>query len=350
MVIDEAQNIKNNMAGITKVVKKINATTKFALTGTPLENSILELWSIFDFIMPGFLSSLTKFQTKYKIKDFDEQSEELLANLSKQINPFILRRKKKDVYEELPDKLINDIYIDLLDEQKKLYVAELEKVKDEMENIIHDDGISKARFLILQLLTKLRQICIEPSIVYDDYNSGSNKIDTLLNITNEYINNGHKILIFSSFKTALNIVRDKLSKAKIKNYMLDGSVPSKNRIEMVDNFNANDDVKVFLIMLKSGGTGLNLTSADVVIHLDLWWNPQAENQATDRAHRIGQKNTVEVIHLITKGTIEEKILELQNKKRVLSDKLIDGEKRDQNILANLTESDIKHLLSYENND
>lgn len=350
MVIDEAQNIKNNMAGITKVVKKINATTKFALTGTPLENSILELWSIFDFIMPGFLSSLTKFQTKYKIKDFDEQSEELLTNLSKQINPFILRRKKKDVYEELPDKLINDIYIDLLDEQKKLYVAELEKVKDEMENIIHDDGISKARFLILQLLTKLRQICIEPSIVYDDYNSGSNKIDTLLNITNEYINNGHKILIFSSFKTALNIVRDKLSKAKIKNYMLDGSVPSKNRIEMVDNFNGNDDVKVFLIMLKSGGTGLNLTSADVVIHLDLWWNPQAENQATDRAHRIGQKNTVEVIHLITKGTIEEKILELQNKKRVLSDKLIDGEKRDQNILANLTESDIKHLLSYENKD
>ena len=238
----------------------------------------------------------------------------------------------------------------MLDEQKKLYVAELEKVKEEMENIIHDDGISKARFLILQLLTKLRQICIEPSIVYDDYNSGSNKIDTLLNITNEYINNGHKILIFSSFKTALNIVRDKLSKAKIKNYMLDGSVPSKNRIEMVDNFNANDDVKVFLIMLKSGGTGLNLTSADVVIHLDLWWNPQAENQATDRAHRIGQKNTVEVIHLITKGTIEEKILELQNKKRVLSDKLIDGEKRDQNILANLTESDIKHLLSYENKD
>ena len=186
--------------------------------------------------------------------------------------------------------------------------------------------------------------------MYDDYNSGSNKIDTLLNITNEYINNGHKILIFSSFKTALNIVRDKLSKAKIKNYMLDGSVPSKNRIEMVDNFNTNDDVKVFLIMLKSGGTGLNLTSADVVIHLDLWWNPQAENQATDRAHRIGQKNTVEVIHLITKGTIEEKILELQNKKRVLSDKLIDGEKRDQNILANLTESDIKHLLSYENKD
>ena len=348
MVIDEAQNIKNNMAGITKVVKKINAETKFALTGTPLENSILELWSIFDFIMPGYLASLTKFQSKYKIKDFDEDSEILIKGLSKQINPFILRRKKQDVVKELPDKLINDIYIELKDEQKKLYVAELERVKEEMEKIIETEGMNKARFLILQLLTKLRQICIDPSIVYDNYNDGSNKLEQLESIVNEYIKNNHKILIFSSFKTALNIVKEKLNKAKIKTYMIDGSVPAKDRIEMVDNFNNNDDVKVFLIMLKSGGTGLNLATADVVIHLDLWWNPQAENQATDRAHRIGQKNTVEVIHLITKGTIEEKILELQNKKRVLSDKLIDGEIRDKNILSELTKEDIKNLLSYEN--
>lgn len=350
MVIDEAQNIKNNMAGITKVVKKINAETKFALTGTPLENSILELWSIFDFIMPGYLASLTKFQSKYKIKDFDEDSEILIKGLSKQINPFILRRKKQDVVKELPDKLINDIYIELKDEQKKLYVAELERVKEEMEKIIETEGMNKARFLILQLLTKLRQICIDPSIVYDNYKDGSNKLEQLESIVNEYIKNNHKILIFSSFKTALNIVKEKLNKAKIKTYMIDGSVPAKDRIEMVDNFNNNDDVKVFLIMLKSGGTGLNLATADVVIHLDLWWNPQAENQATDRAHRIGQKNTVEVIHLITKGTIEEKILELQNKKRILSDKLIDGEIRDKNILSELTKEDIKNLLSYENKD
>ena len=350
MVIDEAQNIKNNMAGITKVVKKINAETKFALTGTPLENSILELWSIFDFIMPGYLASLTKFQSRYKIKDFDEDSEILIKGLSKQINPFILRRKKQDVVKELPDKLINDIYIELKDEQKKLYVAELERVKEEMEKIIETEGMNKARFLILQLLTKLRQICIDPSIVYDNYNDGSNKLEQLESIVNEYIKNNHKILIFSSFKTALNIVKEKLNKAKIKTYMIDGSVPAKDRIEMVDNFNNNDDVKVFLIMLKSGGTGLNLATADVVIHLDLWWNPQAENQATDRAHRIGQKNTVEVIHLITKGTIEEKILELQNKKRILSDKLIDGEIRDKNILSELTKEDIKNLLSYENRD
>lgn len=350
MVIDEAQNIKNNMAGITKVVKKVNAETKFALTGTPLENSILELWSIFDFIMPGYLASLTKFQSKYKIKDFDEDSEILIKGLSKQINPFILRRKKQDVVKELPDKLINDIYIELKDEQKKLYVAELERVKEEMEKIIETEGMNKARFLILQLLTKLRQICIDPSIVYDNYKDGSNKLEQLESIVNEYIKNNHKILIFSSFKTALNIVKEKLNKAKIKTYMIDGSVPAKDRIEMVDNFNNNDDVKVFLIMLKSGGTGLNLATADVVIHLDLWWNPQAENQATDRAHRIGQKNTVEVIHLITKGTIEEKILELQNKKRILSDKLIDGEIRDKNILSKLTKEDIKNLLSYENRD
>ena len=350
MIIDEAQNIKNNHAGITKVVKSIKAETKFALTGTPLENSILELWSIFDFIMPGYLANLTKFQSKYKIKDFDEDSEILIKGLSKQINPFILRRKKSDVVKELPEKLINDIYIDLKDEQKKLYVAELNRVKEEMDKIIKEEGMNKARFLILQLLTKLRQICIDPSIVYDNYSDGSNKIEQLENIVSEYTKNNHKVLIFSSFKNALNIVKEKLNNAKIKTYMIDGSVPAKTRIEMVDNFNENDDIKVFLIMLKSGGTGLNLASADVVIHLDLWWNPQAENQATDRAHRIGQTNTVEVIHLITKGTIEEKILELQNKKRILSDKLIDGEIRDKNIISELTKEDIEKLLSYENKE
>lgn len=350
MIIDEAQNIKNNHAGITKVVKSIKAETKFALTGTPLENSILELWSIFDFIMPGYLVNLTKFQSKYKIKDFDEDSEILIKGLSKQINPFILRRKKSDVVKELPEKLINDIYIDLKDEQKKLYVAELNRVKEEMDKIIKEEGMNKARFLILQLLTKLRQICIDPSIIYDNYKDGSNKLDELERIVNEYTKNNHKVLIFSSFKTALNIVKEKLNNSKIKTYMIDGSVPAKNRIEMVDNFNENDDIKVFLIMLKSGGTGLNLASADVVIHLDLWWNPQAENQATDRAHRIGQTNTVEVIHLITKGTIEEKILELQNKKRILSDKLIDGEIRDKNIISELTKEDIEKLLSYENKE
>lgn len=350
MVIDEAQNIKNNVAGITRCVKKIKANTKFALTGTPLENNILELWSIFDFIMPGFLSSLTKFQSKYKIKDMNQNTITLLENLTKEIKPFILRRRKADVIKELPEKLTNDIYIDLSEEQKKLYAAELEMVKKAMDEVINTGDMNKANFLILPLLTKLRQICIDPKIVYENYTGGSNKLDRLEEIVKEYINNNHKILIFSSFKTALNLVKERLLENDIKNYMIDGSVPGKLRVDMVDSFNQNDDVKVFLIMLKSGGTGLNLTSADVVIHLDLWWNPQAENQATDRAHRIGQKNIVEVIHLIMKGTIEEKILELQNKKRVLSDKLIDSEAMDQNILGSLTKEDIEHLLSYENKD
>ena len=213
-----------------------------------------------------------------------------------------------------------------------------------------DGGINKARFMILQLLMKLRQICIDPSIVYDDYKGSSNKIETFISVTRESISNGHKLLVFTSFKTALNIVQKRLEKEGIISYVIDGSVKSKERIDRVNEFNNNSNPCVFLIMLKSGGTGLNLTSADVVIHLDLWWNPQAENQATDRAHRIGQKNIVEVIKLITRGTIEEKILVLQDKKKKLSDKIIDGNERNSNIISSLTERDIKNLLSYENKD
>ena len=351
IILDEAQNIKNAFAGITRAVKNIKADVKFALTGTPIENSALELWSIFDFIMPGYLSSYQKFNSKYKISDDSEEANELIVGLSNQINPFILRRKKSDVVKELPAKIENNIYIDLSESQKKLYVIELEKVKKKMEETLNDEGMGKARFLILQLLTKLRQICIDPKIIYEDYDGGSNKIDRLLTIVDESIKNGHKILIFTSFRTALNIVKDKLEDNDIKSYVIDGSVDAKTRMERVESFNdKNSDVKVFLIMLKSGGTGLNLTEADVVIHLDLWWNPQAENQATDRAHRIGQKNVVEVIRLISKGTIEEKVLELQTKKKELSDKLIDGTRRDENILSSLTEEDIKNLLSYENKE
>ena len=350
MIIDEAQNIKNYMAGVSKAVKKINAKTKFALTGTPIENSTLELWSIFDFIMPGYLSSLQRFQSKYKISEFNDETDILISGLNNQINPFILRRRKKDVIRELPEKLENNIYIDLSDDQKKLYVAELERVKEKMNEIMADGGINKARFMILQLLMKLRQICIDPSIVYDDYKGSSNKIETFISVTRESISNGHKILVFTSFKTALNIVQKRLEKEGIISYVIDGSVKSKERIDRVNEFNNNSNPCVFLIMLKSGGTGLNLTSADVVIHLDLWWNPQAENQATDRAHRIGQKNIVEVIKLITRGTLEEKILVLQDKKKKLSDKIIDGNERNSNIISSLTERDIKNLLSYENKD
>lgn len=347
MIIDEAQNIKNSKTEITKVVKSVKAETKIALTGTPIENSLTELWCIFDFIMPGFLNSQKKFDSKYKINNIDDDKEKLstLANL---INPFILRRKKKDVLEFLPDKIENNIYVDLGEEQKKIYVSELNKVNEEIEEILQTDGISKARFMILQLLTKLRQICIDPGIIYDDYKGGSTKLDEFVKIVKEAISNNHKILVFTSFKTALNIAKKRLEKEKITSYVIDGSVSSKKRIDLVKSFN-EDETNVFFIMLKSGGTGLNLTGADIVIHLDLWWNPQAENQATDRAHRIGQKNVVEVIKIITKGTIEEKILELQEKKKILSDKIIDAN-NNNNTFSKLSEKDIRNLLSFENSD
>ena len=349
IAIDEAQNIKNNMSQMTQIIKTLKGNTKIALTGTPLENSVVELWSIFDFIMPGYLASLNSFNKKYSIKDIDEESVKILDNLKMQIKPFILRRKKKDVVKELPDKIENNILIDLTTEQKKIYLAELEKTKKRMEELLQDGIFNKSRIEVLKLLTRLRQICIDPNLVFENYTGTSAKIDTLIPMIKDIIDNGHKILLFSTFKTAIDIVNRELTNNDISCYVIDGSIKGKKRINLVDKFN-NDKTNVFLITLKAGGTGLNLTSADVVIHLDLWWNPQAENQATDRAHRIGQKNTVEVIKLICRGTIEEKILELQNKKKFLSDNLIEGENIDQNIISKLTSKDIKKLLSMDNNE
>lgn len=344
VIIDEGQNIKNPKAGISQVLKSVNANIKIALTGTPIENSVLEIWSIFDFIMPGYLNSLSNFQKKYNIKDITDEKREALVLLSQLIKPFILRRKKKEVLVDLPDKIENKIYLDLVPQQKQLYAATVRESKKEFEELMEKEGFLAARFKILQLLTKLRQICIDPSIVYDDFNDCSVKMDEMLNLLRDYIDNGHKVLVFTSFKSALDILKKRLDTNKISNYVIDGSVTSKNRAKLVDSFN-KDNTNVFLITLKAGGTGLNLTSADVVIHLDLWWNPQAENQATDRAHRIGQKNTVEVVKLVCKGTIEEKIVLLQEKKKVLNDTLIDNDSEDV-VISKLDENDIKDLLSY----
>lgn len=342
-VVDEAQNIKNYQATMTREIKKIKAKCKIALTGTPVENNVTELWSIFDFIMPGYLNSVVKFREKYNIKDVDEKGLEVLNNLSNQIKPFILRRKKSDVVKSLPKKIENKIYIDLPDKQKMLYMKVLKDTKKEMDEMIRDGGFEKSRMKILQLLMKLRQICIDPSVMYENYTGDRVKIDELLRVVKESIDNNHKILIFSSFKRVLDNVKELFAKNNITYYMIDGSVKSKDRMDMVDKFN-NDDTNCFLITLKSGGTGLNLTGADTVIHLDIWWNPQVENQATDRAHRIGQTKTVSVIKLVTKGTIEERIIELQDKKKVLSENLIEG-KSDSESLSSLSEKDIKKLLS-----
>ena len=342
-VVDEAQNIKNYQATMTREIKKIKAKCKIALTGTPVENNVTELWSIFDFIMPGYLNSVVKFREKYNIKDVDEKGLEVLNNLSNQIKPFILRRKKSDVVKSLPKKIENKIYIDLPDKQKMLYMKVLKDTKKEMDEMIRDGGFEKSRMKILQLLMKLRQICIDPSVMYENYTGDRIKIDELLRVVKESIENNHKILIFSSFKRVLDNVKELFTKNNITYYMIDGSVKSKDRMDMVEKFNS-DDTNCFLITLKSGGTGLNLTGADTVIHLDIWWNPQVENQATDRAHRIGQTKTVSVIKLVTKGTIEERIIELQDKKKILSENLIEG-KSDSESLSSLSEKDIKKLLS-----
>lgn len=349
IAIDEAQNIKNQNAQMTKIIKRLNGNCKIALTGTPLENSVSELWSIFDFLMPGYLGNSTIFNQKYNIKDTTEESVKKLETLKLQIEPFMLRRKKKDVIKDLPDKIENNVYIDLDKKQKEIYLAQLNKTKKEMDELIKEEGFTKARFKILQLLTKLRQICIDPAIIFENYKGSSAKIDNLVNLVKEIVSNNHKILIFTSFKTALDIVNKKLKQNNITTYTIDGSISSKKRMELVNKFNS-DNTNVFLITLKSGGTGLNLTSADVVIHLDLWWNPQVENQATDRTHRIGQKNTVEVIKLICKGTIEEHILDLQQKKKFLSDNIIESENISQNVISKLTEKDLKKLLSYGNEE
>ena len=346
-IIDEAQAIKNYQAGMTREIKKIKARTKIALTGTPLENSIMELWSIFDFIMPGYLNSVGRFREMYNIRDVDQDSLDALSRLNYQIKPFILRRKKSDVIFDLPDKIENNIYLDLPDKQKKLYMSVLKETEREYQEILATEGITKARFKILQLLMRLRQICVDPNIVYENYTGESIKMERLLETVQNYVSDGHKILIFSSFKMVIDRVKNLFDKNNISSYMISGEVKSKTRMELVDKFNS-DSTNCFLITLKSGGTGLNLTGADVVIHLDIWWNPQVENQATDRAHRIGQTNKVSVVKFVTRGTIEEKIIELQNKKKILSENLIEG--KADSMLGSLSEAEIKSLLSYGEDD
>lgn len=345
-IIDEAQNIKNIHAGSTKSLKLIPAKTKFALTGTPIENSLLELYSIFDFLMPGYFSTPAKFNERFQKPIVKEDSKERLELLNMAVSPFILRRKKQDVAKDLPNKLDKKIMIDLTEEQKKVYHAHLELAKKEIQEEVEANGFSKSQIKILSILTRLRQICIEPSLFISDYKGGSSKIEAVLEFLESAISAGHKILLFSQFTSALHILENRFHEQGISYYYIDGATKSKKRLEMVDAFN-EDETNVFLISLKAGGTGLNLTGADIVIHLDFWWNPAVENQATDRAHRIGQKKIVEVVKFVCQGTIEERVLELQEKKKKLSDGILEGEDRDQVILSKLTEKDIKNLLDMD---
>ncbi|MBO4363215.1 MAG: DEAD/DEAH box helicase [Clostridia bacterium] len=322
-IIDEAQYIKNSSTLSSKAVKQINSGFRLALTGTPIENKLCELWSIFDYLMPGFLHDYRQFKEEYETPIVSFKDNDALIALRKIIHPFVLRRLKSDVLRDLPDKLEETVTARLTDEQSKLYRATLINIK---QNLLGKNGdeLKSGAVQILAELMRLRQICCDPSLIYENYKGGSAKIDLCIEIVKRAIDGGHKILIFSQFTSMLSIIEKHLDGEKIKYFSLVGQTPKEKRTKMVEEFN-NDDVPVFCISLKAGGTGLNLTSADIVIHFDPWWNVAVQNQATDRAHRIGQKNIVTVYKLIASDTIEESIMKLQDKKKVLASDLLSGE-------------------------
>ncbi len=333
LIIDEAQNIKNPKAQNTKVIKEINAKVKFALTGTPIENSLVELWSIFDFIMPGYLFDEKKFKKK-----FINKTEKEIQELKSLINPFILRRLKKDVITELPEKIEKKYYIPMTTTQKAAYKNYMKEVKLKLK-AGEEDNIT-----ILSYLTRLRQICQDPILVNKDYKGDSGKINAAIEIIEDIIKNNNKMLVFSQFTSVLKKLKEELTKRKIEVKYLDGTTKAKERIKLVSKFNESKEAEIFLISLKAGGTGLNLTSAKFVMHMDPWWNPSIEDQATDRAHRIGQKNIVEVIKLIAKDTIEEKIIDLQEDKREIINSVMNDESLNINNISKLTNEEILNLF------
>jgi len=338
--LDEAQHIKNPNTLNAKTVKQIKSEMNFALTGTPIENSITELWSIFDYVMPGYLLSHPKFVKKFEVPIMKHNDKNALKDLSKHISPFILRRLKKDVLSELPDKIESKLTCEMTPEQKKIYLAYLQKSKKEISLELESRGFEKSHIKILALLTRLRQICCHPSMFIENFKGESGKMQLLEEILSSAFDSGHRVLLFSQFTGMLEIIKQSLNKQGIEYFYLDGSTKAQDRLEMVDSFNSGSK-NLFLISLKAGGTGLNLTGADMVIHFDPWWNPAVEDQASDRAHRIGQKNVVQIMKLITRGTIEDKIFELQQKKKEMIDSVI---KPGETLLSKMTESEIRELF------
>lgn len=321
---DEAQYIKNHSTQCAKSVKAVKARVKFALTGTPVENSLTELWSIFDFIMPGFLHEYAHFRNYFEVPVVKNSNEERTKELLHLTSPFILRRLKKDVLTELPDKIETTLAEEMTDEQKKLYTANVLSIKKSLKEKFEEAGIDNGKIEILAMLTRLRQICCDPALVYSDYNGGSAKLECCMELIHNSVDTGHKILLFSQFTSMLSIIEERLKKENISYYILTGATKPAERIRLVNEFNT-DATEVFMISLKAGGTGLNLTGADIVIHYDPWWNVSAENQATDRAYRIGQKNSVTVYKLIMKNSIEENIQKLQESKKELADLAVSGD-------------------------
>lgn len=339
-VIDEAQNIKNHGTQAARAVKRIQAPVKFALTGTPIENRLSELWSIFDYLMPGLLGSHERFRKEYEQPIMREQDQEKTEQLKKMILPFILRRVKADVLKELPDKMEQVVYSEMETEQKKLYQAHVNRMLETLRKQSEEE-IRTGKLQILAELTRLRQICCAPELVYEDYQDDACKVDTCLELINQAVEGNHKALIFSQFTSVFPILEKHLKQMKIPYYILTGQTPKEQRMQMTEEFNKND-VPVFLISLKAGGTGLNLTAANIVIHFDPWWNLAAQNQATDRAHRIGQDKQVMVFKLIVKDTIEENIVRMQEEKQKLASQVLEGEGISA---AKLTKEDLLEILN-----
>lgn len=322
-VIDEAQFIKNANTKAAKAVKAIGSGFRLALTGTPVENRLSELWSIFDYLMPGFLFDYAKFRDEIETPIVQNNDTEAMTRLQRMIRPFVLRRLKKEVLRDLPDKLEEEYFATMDKKQRKLYDAHVKRLQL-MLNKQSDEEFKHAKIQILSELTRLRQLCCDPALIYEDYDGESAKLDLVVDLIGRAVSGGHKILLFSQFTSMLDRITAVLEKEEISYYLLTGSTAKEKRIELVDAFNS-DETNVFLISLKAGGTGLNLTAADIVIHFDPWWNVAVQDQATDRAHRIGQKNIVTVYKLLVKDTIEENIQRLQDKKRSLADTILGGE-------------------------
>lgn len=339
-VIDEAQYIKNQTTGAAKAVKEIDSKKRFALTGTPIENRLSELWSIFNYLMPDYLYSYEYFRKHFEspiVNDGDEYASDMLK---KMIGPFILRRRKMDVLKDLPEKIERVYYANFDSRQKEIYDAQVMKISKLVENE-DEKAFSTSKIAILAELMKVRQICCDPSLLLENYKGGSAKKDTCLQLIEESIDGGHKLLVFSQFTSMLEILEEELNKKEIAYYKITGATDKKERLELCNKFN-KDDVKVFLISLKAGGTGLNLIGADIVIHYDPWWNEAVISQATDRTHRIGQTNTVTVYKLIAKDTLEEKILKLQEDKQNLADEILSGA---NTSLSSMSKDELLELLN-----
>ena len=321
-------------------MKRIQADCRFALTGTPIENTLTELWSIFDFLLPGYLGGHKTFRQKYETGIVWDGDADKTDNLRRHIAPFILRRLKRDVLTELPDKTESRLTNEMTPEQEKVYKAYFAQSRKELAAELKNRGFDASRIKILALLTRLRQIACDPALFLENYDGGSGKLDLLEELATEAAAGGHRMLIFSQFTAMLRRIWDRLAAAGLECDYLDGSTPAAERLRLVKAFNAGTK-PVFLISLKAGGTGLNLIGADMVIHYDPWWNPAVEEQAADRAYRIGQMNKVQVVKLVTKDTIEEKIFALQEQKKALIDKMIQP---GESFLSKLTEAEIRALF------